>query len=189
MKYSLLRHACGESEAIRNVQSCQEVFINNVEKKEVGRRLVDAFKETLGIENKEDIAKLLGYKNEQSIYKLLNGTGELPFERLLKFRDSTKRSIDWLLTGEGEPGGTLDVLNQPHKSIVQRIAEIYGLEVGEVINKLVQEALLARVAEAAPRYLNLQDDQREEIATILDTLHDATQKKNGANKNNSRRAR
>ena len=69
-------------------------------KETVGDRLLRAFKETDGTEDKETIAKILGYESKGAIYKFISGRMELKFSALLKFRDYTKRSIDWLLTGE-----------------------------------------------------------------------------------------
>ncbi len=62
-----------------------------------GSRLIEAF----GTDDKEFIAKILGFASKQSVYKIISGEREMDFERLIKFRDYTKHSIDWLLTGEG----------------------------------------------------------------------------------------
>lgn len=63
----------------------------------IGKRLVEAF----GTDDKRYIAEKLGFSTVGGLYKVLNGERELDFEKLLKFRNHTKRTIDWLLTGEG----------------------------------------------------------------------------------------
>lgn len=58
---------------------------------------MEAFETT----DKEIIAKSLGFETKRAIYKVINGERELDFQKLLNFRERTKCSIDWLLTGEG----------------------------------------------------------------------------------------
>ncbi|QQS33516.1 MAG: hypothetical protein IPM50_02730 [Acidobacteriota bacterium] len=67
-------------------------------KNSIGERLLQAF----GTNDKEFIAKTLGFSSVQGVYKVLNGSRELDYAKLAKYRDYTKCSIDWLLTGEGE---------------------------------------------------------------------------------------
>lgn len=69
----------------------------------IGDRLIEAFE----TDDKEFIAKKLGFGSKQGVYKVLSGERELDFEKLQNFRNYTKCSIDWLLTGEGpkEVGG------------------------------------------------------------------------------------
>lgn len=68
----------------------------------LGERLLASFAEEISISDKKVIAEKLGFKSEQSVYKVINGNRELSFDALQKFQTYTKRSIDWLLTGEGE---------------------------------------------------------------------------------------
>lgn len=65
--------------------------------KTFGDRLIEAFE----TDDKAFIAEKLGFSSVQGVYKVLNGQRELDFEKLQRFRDYTKCSIDWLLTGEG----------------------------------------------------------------------------------------
>lgn len=64
----------------------------------IGKRLVEAF----NTDDKAFIAEKLGFSSVQAVYKVINGDRELDFEKLQNFRNYTKCSIDWLLTGEGE---------------------------------------------------------------------------------------
>lgn len=84
---------------------------------DIGRRLVEACK----TDDKTKLAEILGFHTVQGVYKVLNGSSELDFEKLQKFRDYTKCSIDWLLTGE-EPkyvGGSPTVFD------LERSIELY----------------------------------------------------------------
>lgn len=65
--------------------------------KTLGKRLIEAF----GRDDKAFIAEKLGFSSVQGVYKVLSGERELDFEKLIRFRNYTKCSIDWLLTGEG----------------------------------------------------------------------------------------
>lgn len=64
----------------------------------IGKRLMEAF----NTDDKNFIAEKLGFQSPQAIYKVIKGERELDFEKLQNFRNYTKCSIDWLLTGEGE---------------------------------------------------------------------------------------
>lgn len=66
-------------------------------KKLIGSRLIEAFE----TDDKAFIAEKLGFSSVQGVYKVLSGERELDFEKLQRFRNYTKCSIDWLLTGEG----------------------------------------------------------------------------------------
>jgi transcriptional regulator with XRE-family HTH domain len=64
----------------------------------IGERLIEAF----GTDDKALIAEKLGFSTVQAVYKVISGERQLDFEKLQNFRAYTKRSIDWLLTGEEE---------------------------------------------------------------------------------------
>lgn len=64
-----------------------------------GERLLLAFKEAHGTEDKKIIAKELGFETDKAIYKVIKGERELSFDALRRFQKSTSRSVDWLLTG------------------------------------------------------------------------------------------
>ena len=73
-----------------------------------GERLEKAFRDSLGVEDKtpiakiaETVAEILGFENKKSVYRVFKDKRELSFSALLKFREATKRTIDWLITGEG----------------------------------------------------------------------------------------
>lgn len=65
-----------------------------------GLRLLRAFKDGANITDKREIAEKLGYKSDKVIYKIINGEQEMGFGNLLRFREITKHSIDWLLYGD-----------------------------------------------------------------------------------------
>lgn len=77
--------------------------LSEEEKKRIGARFLRAFKEALGIENKQEIADLMGYGGDKTIYKIADGRQELNFSKLVKFSAATGFSIHWLITGEGPP--------------------------------------------------------------------------------------
>ena len=82
----------------------------------IGKRLIEAF----GTDDKAFIAEKLGFSSVQAVYKVLNGDRELDFEKLQNFRNYTKRSIDWLLTGQEE----LPVKDPDESPIELRIRQI-----------------------------------------------------------------
>lgn len=83
------------NETVNCVNSKLNILANLIS---IGERLVKAF----GTNDKAKIAEKLGFSSVQAVYKVLSGERELDFEKLLRFRDSTNCSIDWLLTGLGE---------------------------------------------------------------------------------------
>jgi len=86
----------------RNVESRQHNFNETANAETPGERLLIAFQESLNLKDKQKIAEILGFQTDKAVYKVASGKGELSFEALIKYRNSTKRSIDWLLTGEGQ---------------------------------------------------------------------------------------
>jgi hypothetical protein len=88
--------------------------------KSVGKRLVEAF----GTDDKEYIAKILGFKTVGGLYKVLSGERELDFEKLQRFRNHTKRTIDWLLTGVDEPPAPRETPIPDESPIELRIRQI-----------------------------------------------------------------
>lgn len=90
-----------------------------MDKKETfAERFLRAFKEADGTEDKEVIAKILGYKTKGAIYKILSGRMQLNHSALIKFRDYTNRTIDWLLMGEGS------VENEQKESVIFSVNEV-----------------------------------------------------------------
>ncbi len=79
-----------------------------------GQRLVDAFKSSYQTDDRDLIAQTIGFANRNSLYGVLSGKQELGFDALIKFRQATNHTIDWLLTGE-EPRFT----NQKGSKVVQ----------------------------------------------------------------------
>ncbi len=76
-------------------------ILSEKEKKEIGIRLLQAFKESQNVEDKIEIAKKLNYEGDKVVYKIVSGKQELDFSKLVKFSRETGRSIHWLLTDEG----------------------------------------------------------------------------------------
>jgi hypothetical protein len=84
----------------------------------IGKRLVEAF----GTDDKAFIAEKLGFSTVQAVYKVISGERELDFEKLQNFRNYTKRSIDWLLTG-AEPTA-FEAERPTEDALIQRVREI-----------------------------------------------------------------
>jgi plasmid maintenance system antidote protein VapI len=89
-------------EISRNVETSQQNLDETASEQTPGGRLSIAFRDSLGLEDRKKIAEILGFQTDKAVYKVINGERELSFEALVRFRNSTKRSIDWLLTGEGQ---------------------------------------------------------------------------------------
>jgi hypothetical protein len=136
----------------------------------LGERLLQAF----GTDDKDKIAKILGFASKQSVYKVISGERELDFERLTIFRNYTKHSIDWLLTGEEapEPKRDEDVLIQRVRDIVREElraatvvaeAEEIGGEVGPIEPAVqILAPVVARIEPGPPSV-----DEREGIRRSL----------------------
>lgn len=89
-----------ETHIRRNGQKSQRVLPKKDNTTPIGKRLLAAFKEEKGIEDKETIAKILGYDSKGAVYKVITGKMELKYDALVKFKNYTNRTIDWLLTND-----------------------------------------------------------------------------------------
>jgi repressor LexA len=89
----------------------------------IGKRLLEAFADK-GITSKKAIGEALGFKSDKAIYKVVNGEQELSFDALLRFRESTGRSIDWLLADARhlEEGEFAMYLGEEEHRIIQKLA-------------------------------------------------------------------
>lgn len=146
-----------ESQFIRNGESCQvnlSILENN---KSVGKRLLEAF----GTDDKEFIAKILGFKTVGGLYKVLSGEREMDFVKLKIFRNHTKRTIDWLLTGElddssndlpeinGDIINRLKTISKEQSRIIHGDAEVAGADRVEAMTlRLLVEFLLQRALDS-----------------------------------------
>lgn len=108
-----------------------------VKKISIGDRLIEAF----GTSDKAYIAKKLGFASVQAVYKVLNGERELDFEKLINFHNSTKRSIDWLLTGKAE---------EPAKAETPTLEEAFEHRMREIARDEVQQLLGLQNADEEP---------------------------------------
>lgn len=70
-----------------------------------GLRFLKAFADGANITSKAEMADKLGYRSDKVIYKIINGEQEMGFENLLRFREVTGHSIDWLLFGDNAVPG------------------------------------------------------------------------------------
>jgi hypothetical protein len=111
-----------------------------VKESSIGDRLVEAF----GTNDKAIIAKKLGFSSVQSVYKVIRGERELSFQHLINFRNSTKRTIDWLLTGENVSESV---------TIPSRIRERLAIIAREQAPRAFADAQIA--ADLAPKTLEL----------------------------------
>ena len=97
-------------------------------------RLLSSFAEEHGITDKGEIANKLGFRSEQTVYKIIGGSRGMRIGALLRFRNSTNRSIDWLLTGEGEK-----YINSPKQDLDQMLSENKGAVASEEFDERVVE--------------------------------------------------
>jgi hypothetical protein len=114
----------------------------------IGERLLDAFA-SKGISAKKAIGEALGFKSDKAIYKILNGEQELSFDSLLRFREVTGHSIDWLLTGDGpERAGRAKDADRLNDAKVQAVRSLGAVDLAEIYERLAQD--LRAKADAAP---------------------------------------
>lgn len=93
----------------------------------IGKRIIEACE----TDDKAKLAKILGFKTVQGVYKVLYGESELDFDKLVRFKNYTKRSIDWLLTGEDDfPVREFDVVRsiEQHDDWLDVISDWYAFE-------------------------------------------------------------
>jgi plasmid maintenance system antidote protein VapI len=98
--YCLRREFVHGRDTRQNGEKRQAIFAVAGKPVTLGERLLAAFKEKYGTEDKKFIAEKLGFKTDKAVYKVISGERELSFEALVRFKNSTNRSVDWLLTGE-----------------------------------------------------------------------------------------
>jgi hypothetical protein len=138
-----------------------------VESKNIGQRLVIAFRERYGTEDRKFIAEKLGYKTDKAIYKVISGERELGFAQLLMFRDSTNRSIDWLLTGEDDvpakPQINPETFKENHRTFIELLALDRGISFDDVVRELVGVGLDERACELSRSYRNMRPEEVEEV--------------------------
>jgi hypothetical protein len=145
-----------------------------------------AFKKAHDTEDKNIIAEILGYDSVQAIYKVISEKLELNYERLIRFRESTKCSIDWLITGEGTETvsggmeGDLDRFDLEERDhlFIRKLATHEHKPVDQVINELLNEALRIRSSKMFAHYERLTPEMLEELLDIA-----FVEKENGEQKN------
>jgi hypothetical protein len=141
---------------------------------------VQAFIETFGKAEGAFIAGKLGYKTPQAVYKVIKGKGELGFEHLRKFKKETKRSIDWLLTGEEESSGRESV--NPYgltpeqllfiRMLAEKVADGRGQKVtqaivNEVVREIVFDGLDVRASELSLAYRKIGKGELENMLNAV----------------------
>jgi hypothetical protein len=142
---------------------------------------VQAFTEAFGRAEGAFIAEKLGYKTPQAVYKVIKGRGELGFEHLRKFKEETKRSIDWLLTGEEGPAGK--EVENPYALTPAQLLFIRMLAINKAgdlgkkdvprgaVNEVVRDVLFAgldaKARELALAYRTMSARELEDALNIL----------------------
>lgn len=148
---------CGDSRALdgaditRLTKLCQPFSLQGAKPKKdtaFAARLREAFE---GARDAE-IARRLGYRSQSPITKFMSGVYPGP-EVLIEISRVTKRSIHWLLTGEGETGtDPIGFLPDAVRRIVNRLADQSKKPDDDMMVKLIEEALVARAADIMKRY-------------------------------------
>lgn len=171
-----------------NVEECQSDFLQIIENVDIGTRLLAAFKKACGTDSKKFIAEKLGFKTDKAVYKVIKGETELSFDHLRNFRNSTKHSIDWLLTGEG-PQLVSDipgiVLTEPERKLISKLAESLGKDFEEMLHRLVREALFTRGSEMFAHFYDLSAENLRELTLLYSLVID--EEKGAAQQNTSSR--
>lgn len=148
----------------------QDNFPQLVELETIGTRLVRAFLEKYGKDDKALIAQKLGYKTAKAIYKVISGERELRFAQLVRFKNSTNRSIDWLLTGEDAndaPGISPASFSTNERLFIEMLAAHRGLLFEDVVKELVGIGLDERARTLAGNYKKMSED---ELRDMLDAV-------------------
>lgn len=135
----------------------------------LGERLLFAFKEVDGTEDKEKIAKILGYESKGAVYKIIKEQMELKYSALINFRNYTKRTIDWLLTGAEVEDKAAKVNFPPHIwTALEQAAEENENTLDEELNQIVFAQLAMRGLVSYK--IVAQDDMDEVAKPLLDSM-------------------
>lgn len=161
--------SCGDSrisdgaDVTRLAKLCQPFSLQGAKSQKdtaFAARLREAFE---GAKDAE-IARKLGYRSQSPINKFMSGVYPAP-EVLMQISRVTKRSIHWLLTGEGESSADpLALLPVPVRGLVEEIARQSSKSDEEMIVKLIEEALVSRGAAIMKRYPTLEPKELELMA-------------------------
>lgn len=109
--------------------------------------------------DKAVIAEKLGYSSVQAVYKLIKGERELSFEHLVNFKKYTKRSIDWLLTGEEESG----ILN-----LRSEISEIKEPTFEETFERRVKDIVRQEISNLRSEISENRTDETDETDVVIE---------------------
>lgn len=150
----------------QNGENRQDSFPHLVELNTIGERLVYAFRERYGTEDVNFIAEKLGYKTGKAIYRIINGERELSFERLRMFKNSTFRSIDWLLNGEetSSPAAINPAAFSANERVfIEMLATHHGISFTAVVKQLVGVGLDERARHLAGNYKRMSEEELREM--------------------------
>lgn len=132
-----------------------------------GARLIEAFNGA----SKKEIAGKIGV--EPSTITDYTKNGVYPTGKgLIKIAEITQCNLHWLLTGEGDPGGSgLDFLEEGEQELVERLAEIERQDVDDVLRSLVLEGLRSRAHLFIDRFPDkLGIHELKEVEALLDAF-------------------
>ena len=135
-----------------------------IDRRAIGARLLQSLVEA-GFSSKVAMAEALGFKSQQSIYKLASGQQELDFEALIRFSETTGRSIDYLLrnkdgekqspTSEIEPGQVPIYFGPKEQEYIRDIAQAENRSFQEQVRQFVLEELERRGMVNQPEQSNV----------------------------------
>jgi transcriptional regulator with XRE-family HTH domain len=167
MAYSKPVNNVDELHLKRSLKVCQAKISMPVEPLDIARRLA-AF---LGTAEPAEVARKIGIPYQSAKNYL---EGRVPDTKaLLKFKNSTGVSIDWLLTGEGEAGESTELfayLGEQEREAIEKLARLEKKEFDEFLQELVSYALAKRAADLLSGYEHLKTKDRQMLLAIYPVL-------------------
>ena len=128
--------------------------------------MLSAFRDELNITDKQVIAEKLGYISEQSVYKVIKGKMELNFEALKNFHFYTKRSIDWLLTGEEKKTPLIEFLSEQDINAIEKLRNAWNLDYDD--DKSFDEFILTMLRWGETAIIG--DENKSKIRSEFETV-------------------
>jgi transcriptional regulator with XRE-family HTH domain len=139
--------------------------------RDFGQRLKEAF----GGDNQAKIAEKLGI-SDASVSAYIKGESLPSLDNLKKISALTKRSLHWLLTGEGE--ADLDpyrFLNEKVRALVERMAANDNVDFGKALELLVVDALVRRGSYLFTLYPRLRGREMDELRLLFSLIQEGAE--------------
>jgi hypothetical protein len=173
---------CDGRDITRSAKLCQHISLRD-KKLDKDPAFAQRLREAFDGAKDAEIARKLGYRSQSPITKFMSGVYP-ETAVLIDISRVTKRSIHWLLTGEGDADlNPLRFLSETQRAIVQKVADNSNQTVEETVATLVEAALLARgAAMFAQSQADLEPNEIDELRLMFRLYQDENGQETGKRK-------